>query len=114
MITNGDIDFQTAKLRATGLLPRIEHIVASGSVGATKPDAAIFAHACEVFGVAPGEAAYIGDRLATDALGASAAGLLGVWLDRTGAANHEQLAAARAAGVPVIRSLAQVPALLGH
>lgn len=114
MITNGDIEFQTAKLRATGLLPRIEHIVASGSVGVTKPDAAIFAHACEVFGVAPGEAAYIGDRLATDALGASAAGLLGVWLDRTGAANHEQLAAARAAGVPVIRSLAQLPALLGR
>jgi putative hydrolase of the HAD superfamily len=114
MITNGDIDFQTAKLRSTGLLPRIEHIVASGSVGVTKPDAAIFVGACEVFGVSPAEAAYIGDRLATDALGASAAGLLGVWLDRAGVATHEQLGLARAAGVPVIRSLTEVPGLLGR
>ena len=112
LITNGDIDFQTAKLRGTGLLPRIEHIIASGDVGISKPDAAIFAHACEVFDVAPGSAAYIGDRLTTDALGASAAGLLGVWLDRPGGATDEQLAAARASGVPVIRSLAEVPGLL--
>jgi len=114
VITNGDIHFQAAKMRATGLLPRIEHTIASGSVGVTKPDAAIFAHACEVFGVAPGSAAYIGDRLATDALGASAAGLLGVWLDRSGRATDEQLATAGAAGVPVIRSLSEVPALLGR
>jgi putative hydrolase of the HAD superfamily len=114
LITNGDIGFQTAKLRGTGLLPRIEHIIASGELGISKPDAAIFAHACEVFDCEPGEAAYIGDRLATDALGAAAAGLLGVWLDRPGGATDEQLAAARAAGVPVIRSLAEVPALLGR
>ena len=114
LITNGDIDFQTAKLRGTGLLPRIEHIVASGSVGISKPDAAIFAHACAVFGVEPGEAAYIGDRLTTDALGASAAGLLGVWLDRAGSATAEELATCRAAGVPVIRSLDEVPGLLGR
>lgn len=112
LITNGDIDFQTAKLRGTGLLPRIEHIIASGELGVSKPDAAIFAHAGNVFGSEPGETAYIGDRLATDALGASAAGLLGVWLDRSGGATDEQLAAARAAGVPVIRNLAEVPALL--
>lgn len=114
LITNGSLEAQTVKMRATGLLPRIEHVIASGSVGVTKPDAAIFTHACAVFGVAPGEAAYIGDRLATDALGASAAGLLGVWLDRPGGATEVQLAAAREARVPVIRSLAKVPALLGR
>ena len=114
LVTNGDLNAQTAKLRATGLLPRIEHIIASGEVGVSKPDAAIFAHACAAFGVTPGEAAYIGDRLTTDALGASAAGLLGVWLDRAGGAAREQLDAARAAGVPVIRTLAEVPRLLGR
>jgi putative hydrolase of the HAD superfamily len=112
LVTNGDLRAQSAKLRVTGLLPRIEHIVASGEVGVAKPDAAIFERACAVFGVKPSSAAYIGDRLATDALGASAAGLLGVWLDRAGAATHEQLGLARAAGVPVIRSLIEVPALL--
>jgi len=114
LVTNGDLNAQTAKLRATGLLPRIEHVVASGDVGVAKPDAAIFERACEVFGVEPGSAAYIGDRLATDALGASAAGLLGVWLDRAGRATDEQLGLARAAGVPVIRSLDAVPGLLGR
>jgi putative hydrolase of the HAD superfamily len=114
LVTNGDLDAQTAKLRATGLLPRIEHLVASGDVGVAKPDAAIFERACAAFGVEPGAAAYIGDRLATDALGASVAGLLGVWLDRAGAATPEQLGQARAAGVPVIRGLDAVPGLLGR
>jgi len=114
LVTNGDLNAQTAKLRATGLLPRIEHTVASGDVGVAKPDAAIFERACSVFGVEPGSAACIGDRLATDALGASTAGLLGVWLDRTGSATDEQLAVARAAGVPVIGNLDAVPGLLGR
>jgi putative hydrolase of the HAD superfamily len=114
VITNGELPFQTAKLAGTGLLPRIEHTIASGEFGIAKPDAAIFAHACEVFGVTPGAAAYVGDRLTTDALGASAAGLLGVWLDRAGTATDEQLAACRAAGVPIIRSLEAVPGLLGR
>jgi putative hydrolase of the HAD superfamily len=114
VITNGDIGFQTAKLAGTGLLPRIEHTIASGEFGVAKPDAAIFVHACEVFSVEPAAAAYIGDRLTTDALGASVAGLLGVWLDRAGSATEEQLAACRAAGVRVIRSLAEVPGLLGR
>jgi len=114
LVTNGDLNAQTAKLRATGLLSRIEHIVASGDVGVAKPDAVIFERACELFGVEPRSAAYIGDRLTTDAVGASAAGLLGIWLDRAGAATDQQLDAARAAGVPVIRSLNAVPALLGR
>jgi putative hydrolase of the HAD superfamily len=114
VITNGDIAQQTAKLHGIGLAGRVEHIVASGELGIAKPDAAIFAHACSVFGVEPAAAAYVGDRLATDALGASAAGLLGIWLDRPGEATDEQLATCRSAGVPVVRSLAEVPALLGR
>ncbi|MEP6478860.1 MAG: HAD family hydrolase, partial [Rhodoglobus sp.] len=113
IITNGDIDFQQAKLDGVGLAPRIEHVIASGSLGFTKPDPRIFEHACEVFGVSAHEAAYVGDRLRTDAIGAAAAGLLGVWLDRGPSATAEELAEAEAFRVPVIRSLAEVPALLG-
>ena len=112
VITNGDLTTQTAKLRGIGLAERVEHLVASGELGTAKPDAAIFAHACEVFGVEAGEAVYVGDRLATDALGASAAGLRGIWLDRQGEATDEQLATCRTARVSVIRTLAEVPALL--
>ena len=55
----------------------------------------------------------MGDRLHTDAIGAARAGLLGVWLDRPGTATAEQLSEASAEGVPVIRTLAELPGLLG-
>ncbi|QEO08676.1 HAD family hydrolase [Protaetiibacter larvae] len=114
IITNGELGFQTAKIRGLGLdaLIPLENVVASGEVGAAKPDARIFRIAAERFGVAPGEACYVGDRLHTDAIGAAAAGLRGVWLDRRGTASPEQLAEAAAAGVPVIRALSELPALL--
>ena len=113
MITNGDRDFQQAKLDAMGLDHRLEHLVTSGEFGVAKPDPLIFAHACEVFGVAPSAAVYIGDRLQTDAVGAARAGLSGVWLDRSGAATAEELAEAAASGVVIISTLAELPALLG-
>ena len=108
LITNGELDFQLAKLDATGLTGRFEFIVASGEFGIPKPDPLIFHHACSLFEVEPAEALYVGDRLATDALGAAAAGLTGVWLDRDGLATDVELEAARLANVRVIRTLAQL------
>ncbi|MDQ1555764.1 MAG: putative hydrolase of the superfamily [Actinomycetota bacterium] len=111
IITNGDLAFQMAKLDATGLTPYFEHIVTSGEFGIAKPDARIFRHAADVFGVTPERAMYVGDRLHTDAIGAARAGLAGVWLTR-GIAAGAQLAEAAAEGAHVIRSLAELPALL--
>lgn len=111
IITNGDLAFQSAKIERVGLATRIEHVIASGDLGFAKPDPRIFEHACTVFGVAAAAAAYVGDRLHTDAIGAAAAGLTGVWLDRSGAATTEELAEAEAAGVPVIGSLDELPAI---
>lgn len=88
IITNGDLEFQTRKIEAIGLADRIEHLIASGDIGATKPDSRIFLAACERFGVAPEEALYVGDRLGTDAIGAASAGLRGIWLDRVGGPEH--------------------------
>ncbi len=112
LITNGDIDFQTRKLVAIELDVRLEHVIASGSLGIAKPDRRIFEHACSLFGVARSEAAYIGDRLHTDAIGAAEAGLTGVWIDRPGRATDAELAEAASAGAHVIRSLAELPDLL--
>jgi putative hydrolase of the HAD superfamily len=112
IITNGDISFQGAKLAGLGITDRFEHVIASGSVGVAKPDPRIFALACETFGVAPARAMYVGDRLHTDAIGAAAAGLRGVWLDRSEAASAAQLEEARAAGARVIHTLDQVDGLL--
>jgi putative hydrolase of the HAD superfamily len=113
IITNGQLDFQSAKIDGTGLTPHLEHVIASGEVGVAKPDPRIFRIACGVFEVTPDDAVYVGDRLHTDAIGAARAGLRGVWIDRTGAATAAQLAEAAAEGVAVIRGLAELPLVLG-
>lgn len=108
VITNGSLEFQLAKIRATGLDTWLDHVIASGELGVAKPDPAIFAEACRVFGVDPADAVYVGDRLHTDAIGAARAGLRGVWIDRTGSATAAELSEAAASGVGVIRTLAQL------
>lgn len=82
VITNGDQTFQTEKLEAIGLADRMTHVIASGEVGVAKPAARIFELAAAAFGVDVASCAYVGDRLRTDAAGADAAGMLGLWLDR--------------------------------
>jgi len=112
IITNGELDFQLAKIEATGLTPFFEHVIASGEVGVTKPDRRIFETACDLFGVAPADAAYVGDRLHTDAIGAAQAGLRGIWLDRDGTTPSLRVEA-DAAGIPDITTLTELPPLLG-
>ena len=123
IITNGVTHFQQPKLDRLGLTPYFEHIVTSGDFGAVKPDPSIFLHACEVFGVEPADAAYVGDRLHTDAIGAANAGLAGIWLDRAGAAGDDDGAGDRAgadarraeadsSGVSIIHSLVELAPLL--
>lgn len=115
IITNGDLEFQTSKVVATGLdaLIPLEHLIASGELGVAKPDARIFEAAAAQLGATPASACYVGDRLHTDAIGAARAGLLGVWIDRPGVATPEQLAEAAAEGVAVIRGLDELAPLLG-
>jgi putative hydrolase of the HAD superfamily len=113
IITNGELDFQTTKLDAVQLSGRMSAVIASGDVGVAKPDPAIFALACERLGVEPADAAYVGDRLRTDAIGAASAGLTGVWLDRRAApVSREEEAEATRLGVRRIVTLADLPSLL--
>ncbi|MFD8599346.1 HAD family hydrolase [Kitasatospora sp. NPDC059646] len=104
VITNGEGDLQRQKLHAVGLGALAAHTTASAEAGCAKPDPQIFHLACRALGVAPGRAAYVGDRLDVDAQAAAEAGLLGIWLERepTGAG----------AAVPRVRSLSEVAALL--
>ena len=58
-------------------------------------------------------AAYVGDRLHTDAVGAARAGLVGVWLNRHGVPpTDDEAAEASAAGVIEIRGLDELVAQL--
>ncbi|NNC13010.1 HAD family hydrolase [Planctomonas sp. JC2975] len=113
IITNGELDYQLRKIDAVGLGDEIAEVIASGDVGVTKPCPRIFLLACERLGVQPAEAVYVGDRLATDAIGAAQAGLTGVWIDRHAVeVTPEASETADAVGVLRIGSLAQLPALL--
>jgi len=117
LITNGELAYQSVKLADTGLDARVEHVVASAEFGLAKPRPEIFRHACALFGVDPAACVYVGDRLRTDAIGAAAAGLTGVWLDRVGSAGPDvpeaDRAEARARGVIRLTTLAALPAALG-
>ena len=60
-------------------------IVASVDAGAMKPDPRIFARAVRRLGVQPAEAWHVGDNYWADVLGARAAGIIPVLVDRPGA-----------------------------
>ncbi|GAA4165848.1 HAD family hydrolase [Gryllotalpicola daejeonensis] len=112
IVTNGELALQQGKVATIGLDARVDQVIASGELGIAKPDPRIFLHAAERFGVAPGEVVYVGDRVRVDALGAAAAGLIGVWIDRDERGWGEFETDAAAAGIHRIVSLAELPELL--
>ncbi len=81
-VTNGNADLQTI-----GLARHFDASVAAPSFGVAKPDPRIFLEACNLLGVAPQEAVYVGDDLLLDVQGAQRAGLRAVWMNRMGKVN---------------------------
>ncbi len=67
-----------------GIEERMDAVICSADVGLRKPDPRIFELACSRLGVAPAEAAHVGDHHYADVLGARAVGLRPVLIDRTG------------------------------
>lgn len=92
------------RLEETGLAPLVDGAVASAVLGAAKPDPAAFAAALALAGSEPAHAVHVGDTPDADVEGALGAGLRAVLVAR-----HD--GAAAPPGVPVIRSLAELPAL---
>ena len=93
------------RLQETGLAPLLDGAVASAELGAAKPDGAIFARALALAGARAGATWHVGDSVGADVEGALGAGIRPVLLDRGGDATAPP-------GVPVIRTLAQLPALV--
>ncbi len=82
-----------------------DHIIVSAEVGSEKPDAGIFAEACQQLTLPPSRVLHIGDSETDDIEGAHGAGLAAALLRRDdGSAG---------ADVPILSSLEGVPALLG-
>jgi putative hydrolase of the HAD superfamily len=107
LITNNESVHQRDKIKRVGLDGLFDAVVISDEVGVAKPNEAIFQHACGLLDVTPAQALHVGDNLVADALGAHAAGLHGVWLDRH--RTHD----GRPLDVSVIGDLSGVTGLLG-
>ncbi len=91
----------------------VDVAVVSGLAGVEKPDAEIFHHALSAAGVAPEEAIHVGDNIRDDVEGAEAVGIRGILIDRTGArAAYFGPAPDRPPPI-VVRSLLEIPDLLG-
>jgi putative hydrolase of the HAD superfamily len=106
VLTNGNLAQQTQKLQAIGAASHFSGIFASSEIGFAKPAREAFAHACRQLSVPPQRCMYVGDNLETDARGSAAAGLMGVWLDRTASGIDP------GPDIRVIQSLSALPALI--
>ena len=89
---------------ALGISSYLNFVLASGAAGVAKPDPRFYRMAAQLGGVAPHQALMVGDSYQADVLGARAAGMDALLLDRVGTAGTVD--------VQVIRSLADLPALL--
>jgi putative hydrolase of the HAD superfamily len=83
VLTNGNQEQQAAKLRATGLLGLCGPVFASAVLPAGKPDPRAYLEACRRLQLTPGQVLMVGDNLELDVVGARAAGLQAIHLDRS-------------------------------
>ncbi|MBI2918278.1 MAG: HAD-IA family hydrolase [Chloroflexi bacterium] len=88
-----------------GLAPYLDFMVTSQEAGVEKPHPAIFQAALARAGVAPAQAIHVGDQYQSDVVGARAAGMQPLLLDRDGLWPEVK-------DCPVIHSLTEVAAYL--
>ena len=105
LLTNSAAAPTRLKLEVLDLLDAFAAVVTTDTLGFGKPDPRVYREACRLLGAEPGEAVCIGDSLEWDVLGATAAGLRGVWLDRGGVGTSHPVAR--------VSRLDEVAALLG-
>jgi putative hydrolase of the HAD superfamily len=84
VITNNTVSEQQEKLATFGFAPHVDVLVTSEEIGVAKPDPQIFRHALAKLECDPYEAVMIGDAWVQDILGATAAGIRALWLNRNG------------------------------
>ena len=104
VVSNWDVSLHEM-LRTTGLHALVDGAISSAEAGAAKPAVAIFRRALALAGADAAGALHAGDSLEHDVAGAVAAGLRPVLVVRDGPPP------AVAAGVSVVASLAELPAL---
>ena len=81
LITNGETQIQTEKLRLLSLHGYFNHILISKEFGSPKPDLAIFQHALNLTKSKPHQAIMIGNNIPTDIAGAANLGITTIWVN---------------------------------
>jgi putative hydrolase of the HAD superfamily len=104
LVTNGPGDLQHQKIDRGGLKGCFGAAVISREVGVKKPDQRIFAIALDRLGVTASDSVFIGDMPKTDIIGARAAGLKAIWLNRDNVPRPDSIVPDR-----TIRSLSELP-----
>lgn len=88
VITNGNHDQQTGKIKKIGLEPLLDWIFSSELTGHAKPATEAFLLPCESMQVSPAQTLYVGDNYRVDIEGAQNSGLQAIHLDREGTERH--------------------------
>lgn len=104
LASNTESLFRT-KLAELGLADAFDHLGISAEIGIEKPDERFFRSILDAIGVPAERAVHVGDLYEVDVVGARAAGLAAVLVDPAGLYGDRD--------VPRVRSLADLPALLG-
>ena len=107
VVSNWDVSLGGV-LERVGLATLVDGVITSAAVGARKPDPVIFTRALERAGVRAAQCVHVGDSLAEDVAGARAAGIPAVLLDRAGDGDTR----APAAGPRRIAGLHELAALM--
>jgi putative hydrolase of the HAD superfamily len=91
VISNGREELQAEKLEILGISQWVssDAVFISQAVGMAKPDPALFEYACGRLCTTPARCVYVGDAWDTDVVGARAAGMPCVWLNRRGRARPQ-------------------------
>lgn len=108
VISNNDIDATRRKLRRLQIVDRFADVVAPETTGFSKPDRRIFEAACQRLNAPPAACLYVGNMLEKDAGAASAAGLTGVWINRS----EENPPEAGPEGIIMIHDLRDLPRIV--
>lgn len=91
VISNGDLNQQTDKLRRTGIIEYFDIIITSSEYPFSKPDSKIYEVALAKAGVEKNEMIMIGDQIKKDVLPCLKIGVESIWLNRNNEENSDNV-----------------------
>ena len=93
VVTNGLLDNQLRKIAGAGFGDLLERVFVSSAFGSGKPSPAFFGHVLQALNVAGFNCVFVGDSLKNDILGAGAAGIPSIWVNRDARTDRRSAAA---------------------